>query len=131
MEIPNNLRFTKEHEWVEFDPKSQTAKIGITEYAQEKLGDIVHVELPEEDDPFKASEPFGSVESVKAVSDVYLPVSGKIKEINETIVDSPELINEDPYGEGWMVLVSLTDTSELESLMDASAYEEYLQELES
>ncbi|MCB0271399.1 MAG: glycine cleavage system protein GcvH [Bdellovibrionales bacterium] len=130
MEIPDNLRYTKEHEWVEFDPKNKTAKIGITEYAQDKLGDIVHIDLPEEGDTFNAHDTFGSVESVKAVSDIYTPISGKVLEVNETVLDGPEMINEDPYSEGWMVMLSVKDTSELESLMDASAYEAYLEELE-
>ena len=98
MEFPEQLRYTKDHEWVEYDPKSKIAKIGITEYAQEKLGDVVHVELPDEESTVKAEESFGSVESVKAVSDIYSPVAGKIVEINTLLEDSPELVNEDPYG---------------------------------
>lgn len=130
MEIPTNLRFTKEHEWIEFDSANNTARIGITEYAQEKLGDIVHVELPGEGDTFNAHDVFGTVESVKAVSDIYLPITGKIKEVNETLLDGPEMINEDSYGEGWLVVVDVKDTSEMETLMDAQSYQEYLEEIE-
>jgi len=131
MEIPTNLRFSKEHEWVALDPKGETAKIGITEYAQEKLGDIVFVELPQEKESFKAGDVFGTVESVKAVSDVYLPVSGKVLEANETLLDGPEMINEDSYGEGWLLEITLENKSELETLMDASAYKAYLENIET
>ena len=127
MEFPETLRYTKDHEWVEFDPKTKIAKIGITEYAQEKLGDVVHVELPEEESQIKAAESFGSVESVKAVSDVYSPVSGKVVEINTSLEDSPELVNEDPYGEAWMISVSVTDASALDGLMDADAYQKFIE----
>ncbi len=127
MEFPEHLRYTKDHEWVEFDPKSKVAKIGITEYAQEKLGDVVHVELPEEESTIKASESFGSVESVKAVSDIYSPVSGKVMEINTLLEDSPELVNEDPYGEAWMIAVSVTDASGVDALMTAQQYQEFIE----
>lgn len=128
MELPQNLRYSKEHEWIELLDSGKTAKIGITEYAQDKLGDVVHIELPEEGDKLKAQETFGSVESVKAVSDIYTPVDGSIKEVNETLLDTPELINDDPYGEGWMIMVSIADATGLETLMDANAYQQYLED---
>jgi glycine cleavage system H protein len=131
MELPQNLRYSKEHEWIELIDDGKTAKIGITEYAQEKLGDVVHIELPEEGDSFKAQESFGSVESVKAVSDVYTPVDGAIKEVNETLLDTPELINDDPYGEGWMILVEVSDASGLEKLMNADDYQAFLEDDDS
>jgi len=127
MEFPQQLRYTEDHEWVEYDPKTKIAKIGITEYAQEKLGDVVHVELPEEGFQVKASESFGSVESVKAVSDIYTPVGGKVIEINTSLHDSPELVNEDPYGEAWMIAVEVADAGGLDKLMSASQYEEFVE----
>jgi glycine cleavage system H protein len=127
MEFPENLRYTEDHEWIEFDPKTKIAKIGITEYAQEKLGDVVHVELPEEGIQTKAAESFGSVESVKAVSDVYTPVGGKVLEVNTSLEDSPELINEDPYGEAWMITLEVSDSSGLDKLMTAKQYQEFVE----
>lgn len=127
MEFPEQLRYTKDHEWIEYDPKSKVAKIGITEYAQEKLGDVVHVELPEEESQIKAAESFGSVESVKAVSDIYSPVTGKVMEINTLLEDSPELVNEDPYGEAWMIAVSVTDASGIDALMTAKQYQDFIE----
>lgn len=130
MEIPDNLRYTKEHEWVEFDADKSIATIGISEYAQDKLGDIVHVDLPSEGDTYNAHDVFGSVESVKAVSDIYTPVTGKVVEINETVLDGPEMVNEDPYAEGWLIKIQIKDAAELESLMDANGYQAYLDDLE-
>lgn len=127
MEFPEQLRYTEDHEWVEFDPKTKIAKIGITEYAQEKLGDVVHVELPEEGTIAKVADAFGSVESVKAVSDIYTPVGGKIIEINTSLEDSPELVNEDPYGEAWMITVEVSDASGLDKLMTAKQYQEFVE----
>ncbi len=126
MEFPQQLRYTEDHEWIEFDPKTKIAKIGITQYAQEKLGDVVHVELPTEGSQVKATESFGSVESVKAVSDIYTPIGGKVVEINTSLEDSPELINEDPYGEAWMIAIEVSDTTGLDKLMSASQYEEFV-----
>ena len=127
MEFPQQLRYTEDHEWVEYDPKTKIAKIGITEYAQEKLGDVVHVELPREGLDVKAAESFGSVESVKAVSDIYTPVGGKVIEINTSLEDSPELVNEDPYGEAWMIAVQVSDEGSFSKLMAATQYEEFVE----
>ncbi|MBN2494093.1 MAG: glycine cleavage system protein GcvH [Deltaproteobacteria bacterium] len=126
MNIPSELKYTQEHEWVRRDESLLT--IGITDYAQTELGDIVNVEFPEEGEHFKKDEAFGAVESVKASSEVFMPVSGKVVEINEPLLDSPEIINEDPYEEGWMIRVEPDDPSELDSLMDAAAYERYVKE---
>lgn len=127
MEFPEHLRYTEDHEWIEFDPKTKIAKIGITEYAQEKLGDVVHVELPEEGFQARAAESFGSVESVKAVSDIYTPVTGKVLEVNTSLVDSPELVNEDPYGEAWMIAVEVSDAGGIDKLMSAKQYQEFVE----
>jgi glycine cleavage system H protein len=105
-----------------------TATIGITEYAQEELGDIVYVELPEVGEKIVKDDPFGAVESVKAVSDVYAPVSGAVLEINDILPDNPETINDDPYGDGWMIRVELSDPDDLKDLMDADEYAEYVQQ---
>src|SRR5580765_3861129 len=124
MEIPEGLKYSKEHEWVLVEGKSAT--IGITEYAQEELGDIVYVELPEVGEKVVKDDPFGAVESVKAVSDVYAPVSGAVLEINDVLPENPETINDDPYGDGWMIRVELTDKDDLKDLMDADEYAEYV-----
>lgn len=130
MEFPQNLHYTKDHEWIEYDPNTKIAKIGITEYAQDKLGDIVHVELPQEGATISANDAFGSVESVKAVSDIYTPFEGKVKEVNTLLEDSPELVNEDPYGEAWMITLEITDPSVMKGLMDAKAYQTFLETAE-
>ena len=124
MEIPEGLKYSKEHEWVLVEGKSAT--IGITEYAQEELGDIVYVELPEVGEKVVKDDPFGAVESVKAVSDVYAPVSGAVLEVNDVWPDNPETINDDPYGDGWMIRVELSDLDDLKDLMDAEEYAEYV-----
>ena len=124
MEIPEGLKYSKEHEWVLVE--GQSATIGITEYAQEELGDIVFVELPEIGEKVVKDDPFGAVESVKAVSDVYAPVSGSVLEINDVLPDNPETINDDPYGDGWMIRVELSDLDDLKDLMDADEYAEYV-----
>ena len=124
MEIPEGLKYSKEHEWVLVEGKSAT--IGITEYAQEELGDIVYVELPEVGEKVVKDDPFGAVESVKAVSDVYAPVSGAVLEVNDVLPDNPETINDDPYGDGWMIRVELSDLEDLKDLMDAEEYAEYV-----
>jgi glycine cleavage system H protein len=128
MSIPAGLKYSKDHEWVKVDGGKAT--IGITSHAAEALGDVVFVELPEVGDSMAAEESFGSVESVKAVSDVYSPVSGNIAAINEALFDSPELINSDPYGEGWMIEVEMEEASELDELMSAAEYEAFLKEAE-
>jgi len=126
MNIPSDLKYSREHEWIRVE--GNLATIGITDYAQEELGDIVNVELPDEGDEIHKDEAFGAVESVKASSEVFSPVSGKIAEVNEPLLDAPEMINEDPYDEGWMVKIELSDSSELSELMDAAGYEQYIQE---
>ncbi|MFZ0426729.1 MAG: glycine cleavage system protein GcvH [Acidobacteriota bacterium] len=126
MNVPPDLLYTKEHEWVLVE--NDTATVGITDYAQEELGDVVYVELPEEGASFEVEESFGSVESVKAVSEIYMPLSGKVKEINPDLADAPEVINEDPYGDGWMIRITVTDPGQLEDLMSAEDYTTYLKE---
>jgi glycine cleavage system H protein len=124
--VPEELQYTRSHEWVRTE--DDTATIGITDYAQEELGDIVYVELPEEGDTFDAGDSFGSIESVKAVSDLYTPVGGEVVEVNEALNDSPEKINEDPYGDGWIVKLRVSDEGDL---LSASDYEQLLEEEES
>jgi glycine cleavage system H protein len=123
---PEDLSYTKDHEWVRV--KGSRATVGITDHAQKQLGDVVYVELPKVGDRFEASEPFGSVESVKAVSEVYMPVTGTVVEVNETLNDSPELVNEDPYGEGWMIVVEMENPAEVDGLLSAAEYEDYIKE---
>ncbi|QYA48785.1 glycine cleavage system protein GcvH [Nosocomiicoccus ampullae] len=124
MATPNNLKYSEDHEWVKVD--GDTVTIGITEFAQSELGDIVFVELPDEGDEIEKGEDFGSVESVKTVSELYAPVSGEVIEINEELEDSPELVNESPYEEAWMLKIKLSDESQLDELMDAAAYDEMI-----
>lgn len=121
MEYPEELRYTSEHEWVSSE-EGNRVRVGITDFAQDALGDVVYVDIPEEGTEVRAGETLGEVESTKSVSDVYSPVSGRIVERNGVLTETPELINRDPYGEGWMVVVEMADPSELERLMDASAY---------
>jgi glycine cleavage system H protein len=130
MDIPDDLRYTREHEWARIDLKQKTATIGVTEYAAEHMGDVVHVDLPEDGAEIAREEPFGSVESVKAVSDLFAPVSGKVIEINDDLLDSPEMVNEDPYGEAWLVKVKITDTAGIDQLMDAAAYKKFIESQE-
>ena len=120
MEIPQGLYYTKEHEWAELDGDIVT--VGITDYAQGELGDIVFVELPEIGASVEQNNAFGTIEAVKAVADLYAPVSGEIVEVNTALEDTPELVNQAPYGDGWMVSIRISDESELEDLMDADAY---------
>ena len=120
-QIPENLKYTKDHEWLRLEDDG-TATIGITDYAQGSLGDVTFVELPEVDDSFSDGDSFGVVESVKAASDLYMPVSGKVVAVNEALVGSPELVNSDPYGEAWMVRIELEDASALDGLLDPSDY---------
>ncbi|MEE1131591.1 MAG: glycine cleavage system protein GcvH [Caryophanon sp.] len=126
MSVPAGLFYSKEHEWVKVE--GNKAYIGITEFAQNELGDIVFVELPEVDATIAAGDVFGNVESVKTVSDLYAPVSGKVIEINEALEDSPELVNESPYEDAWMIAVELDDASEVEALLDAAGYEALISE---
>lgn len=126
MSIPKEYRYSEEHEWVKVEGNKVT--VGITDFAQHELGDIVFVELPEVGTELKANEPFGSVESVKTVSELYAPVSGKVLEINEELSDSPELVNESPYETAWMVVLEISDASELENLLSAEKYEALISE---
>lgn len=124
MEAPETLRYSEEHEWVQV--ADGIAVVGITDHAQAELGDIVFVELPAKDATVTKGGTLGVVESVKAVSDVYSPVSGTVVEANDRLVDTPEVVNGDPYGEGWMVKVSLADLAEIEQLMTAAQYQEFV-----
>ena len=120
MNIPANLKYTKDHEWVRID--GDVATVGITDFAQKELGDIVYVEVETLDQTLDKDEVFGTVEAVKTVSDLFLPLSGEIIEFNDTLESSPEKVNTDPYGEGWMVKVKIADASEVEGLLDSEAY---------
>ncbi|GIN56687.1 glycine cleavage system H protein [Lederbergia ruris] len=120
MNIPKELRYSEEHEWVK--DEGDKVRIGITEFAQDELGDIVFVELPEVGDEVTVNEPFGSVESVKTVSELYSPISGKVVEVNEDLDDSPELVNESPYDKAWMIVIEPADKSEMDNLMSAEKY---------
>jgi glycine cleavage system H protein len=123
MEFPDDLRYTEQHEWARVE--GNVVRVGITDFAQDALGDVVYVDVPEVGTEVRAAEPFGEVESTKSVSDVYAPVSGRVIERNVQLADSPQLVNESPYGEGWMISIELADTSELERLLDAGAYREF------
>ena len=126
MTFPEELKYTKEHEWIKVE--GNRGRVGITDYAQHQLGDVVYVELPKPGAFVKKMEPFGVVESVKAVSDLYSPVSGKVLEINESLVKAPEKVNKDPYGEGWMIVVEIMDPAELNDLFAVDAYRKYVSE---
>ncbi|MBS3682127.1 glycine cleavage system protein GcvH [Ornithinibacillus massiliensis] len=126
MSLPNDLLYSKEHEWVKKEGK--TVRVGITDFAQDELGDIVFVELPEVGDEIQVDEPFGSVESVKTVSELYAPISGKIVEVNTDLEDSPELVNEAPYEGAWMIVIEPSDESELENLLSPEAYKELIEQ---
>jgi glycine cleavage system H protein len=127
MEFPEELRYTKEHEWVR-DEGNGRVRIGITDYAQDSLGDVVYVDVPDTDSEVTANQPFSEVESTKSVSDVYAPVSGKITERNPLLDEKPELVNESPYGDGWICVIELSDPTEMEGLLDAAAYRAYLEQ---
>jgi len=126
MEIPRDYRFTKTHEWVKVD--GDVATIGITDFAQSELGDITYLELPGVGSSLSQSEPFGVVESVKAASDIYAPVSGEVVEENESAIGSPEVVNSSPYNDAWLLKVRLTDSSQVDGLLDADAYEKLVAE---
>ncbi len=126
MNIPADLKYTKDHEWVKVD--GNTAVVGITDYAQGELGDIVFVELPKVGDEVAQHQAFGTIEAVKAVSDMYAPVSGKVVEINGALDDDPMIVNRDPYGDGWMIKVEMADEGQLGDLLDSSAYGKQLEE---
>lgn len=126
MEFPKDLKYTKEHEWVKVE--GNIATVGITDYAQDSLGDVVYVELPPEGGTVTKNEPFGVVESVKAVSDLYSPISGSVHEVNDAIIDSPEAINEDPYGDAWMIKVEIGNPGDLSDLMSPDEYQKFIEE---
>ena len=119
---PNNLKYTKDHEWINID--GDYAIVGITNFAQKELGDIVFVEIESLEQEIKSGEVFGSVEAVKTVSDLFMPMTGEIIEVNQKIIDNPELVNSDPYGEGWMIKIKIFDSNEVEDLLDLKSYEE-------
>ena len=121
--VPEDLHYSKDHEWVRVD--GDQAIIGITDYAQNSLGDVVYVELPKAGEEFAANEPFGSVESVKAVSEVFTPIAGTVVTINEALADDPENVNSDPYGQGWMVRLKMSNPGEVDSLLTAAEYEDF------
>jgi glycine cleavage system H protein len=127
MSSPNELRYTREHEWARSEASGELT-IGITNHAQDALGDVVYVELPEVGDSIAAGDKFGVVESVKTVSDLYSPCSGEITAVNDGLEDAPEKVNEDPYGDGWIIRISLSNTSEVDGLMDAAAYDAFAAE---
>lgn len=124
MNIPADLKYTKDHEWVKIE--GNTATIGITHFAQSELGDIVYVDVDTLNETIEKEEVFGSVEAVKTVSDLFMPITGEIIEINEALADEPEKVNTDPYGEGWMIKISITDASQIDELLSASAYAELI-----
>jgi glycine cleavage system H protein len=126
VEYPQDVRYTRQHEWARLE--GDRVRVGITDYAQDALGDVVYVDLPESGFALRADQPFGEVESTKSVSDVYAPVDGTVAERNQLLEDHPELVNEQPYGDGWMLLVEPADPAALEGLMDAEAYQAFLQE---
>jgi len=121
--VPEDLHYSKDHEWVRVE--GDQAIIGITDYAQNSLGDVVYLELPKPGDKFAGHEPFGSVESVKAVSEVFTPIAGTITSINESLADEPEKVNSDPYGEGWMIRLKMDNPGEVDSLLTAAEYEDF------
>ncbi len=121
--IPDDLHYSKDHEWVRVE--GDVAVVGITDYAQDSLGDVVYVELPKPGDEFASNEPFGSVESVKAVSEMFSPVSGEVVSTNEALADDPDKVNKDPYGDGWMIRVKMSNTGEVDSLLTAAEYEDF------
>jgi glycine cleavage system H protein len=121
--VPESLHYSKDHEWVKVE--GDTAVIGITDHAQEQLGDVVYVELPKVGDEFAANDSFGSVESVKAVSEIFTPVSGKVADVNASLADEPEKVNKDPYGDGWMIKIRMSATGEVDSMLTAAEYEDF------
>lgn len=122
---PTDLRYNKEHEWVR--QEGNRVRVGISHFAQDELGDVVFVDLPQEGSNFEVGEAFAAVESVKAVSDIFAPVSGRVVEVNEALLDNPEKINEDPYGEGWIATFEMDDPTQLEALLDAAAYKKQVE----
>lgn len=125
MNIPENLKYTKDHEWIRVE--GEEAYVGITDYAQGELGDIVFIEIETEGEELAKEEVFGTIEAVKTVSDMFMPVGGEVLEVNEKIEETPEIVNKDPYGDGWLVKIKLADTSELDEMLDAAAYKKLLE----
>ena len=121
--VPEDLHYSKDHEWIRVE--GDTGTIGITDHAQHALGDVVYVELPKSDESFQAHEAFGSVESVKAVSEIFTPVSGQVTEVNEALQDEPEKVNNDPYGDGWLIRINMSNKGEIDSLLSAAEYEDF------
>lgn len=124
MNVPDNLKYTKDHEWIRVD--GDNAIVGITDFAQGELGDIVFVEIETEGETLDKEEVFGTIEAVKTVSDMFMPVSGEVLEVNPAIEDAPDLVNKDPFGEGWMIKISIADSSQLDELLSAEQYKELL-----
>lgn len=124
MQFPENLKYSKDHEWIRVE--GDVAFVGITDFAQGELGDIVFIDVDTEGETLAQDDVFGSIEAVKTVSDLFLPVAGEVLEINEALEDAPEKVNEDPYGEGWIVKIKVSDPADLDTLMDAAAYQEHL-----
>jgi glycine cleavage system H protein len=125
MNLPSELKYTKDHEWIKIE--GNVATVGITEFAQGELGDIVYVDVDTLDDTVEEGEIFGSVEAVKTVSDLFMPLTGEVTEFNEELEDEPELVNSDPYGKGWMIKIEMSDSSQIANLLDAAAYKELIQ----
>ena len=124
MNIPENLKYTKDHEWISID--GDIATVGITQFAQGELGDIVYVDVESVDETIDRDEVFGSVEAVKTVSDLFMPLSGEVIAFNEALEDAPEKVNSDPYGDGWMIKIKLSDSTQIDNLLDAAAYKEVI-----
>ncbi len=125
MKIPADLKYTEDHEWVRMD--GDTAVVGITDYAQNELGDVVFIEIETEGEEFDKGETFGTIEAVKTVSDLFMPVGGTVSEVNETLADEPELVNKDPYGKGWLIKISVTDPGQFDDLLSADDYKKMIE----
>lgn len=125
MDIRDNLKYTNDHEWIKLE--DDTAYVGITDYAQKELGDIVFIEVETEGETLDKGEPFGTVEAVKTVSDIYMPLTGEVQEFNGELEDQPELVNKDPYGDGWIIKIKLSDKSEMDQLLDAEGYKKIVE----
>jgi glycine cleavage system H protein len=125
MKIPAELKYTEDHEWVRVE--GETAVVGVTDFAQGELGDVVFVEIETEGEELDKGETFGTVEAVKTVSDLFMPVGGEVTEVNETLADEPELVNKDPYGKGWMIKIEMSDSSELDELLSADDYKKMIE----
>jgi len=125
--VPDELRYTEEHEWVSAGAREGTLRVGVTEYAQDQLGDVVFVDLPETGTTVTAGEPFGEIESTKSVSELFAPVDGEVTAVNDAVADAPEVINSDPYGEGWLIEITPSDPAAVDGLLDAEAYQKLIE----